>query len=72
MTGIKRGYRTVSRKVYIPEELSGEIDLLLADMVRRKPKYGAFSQLVTKLLMEYIANLKKVIPDHGSQSQSNN
>jgi hypothetical protein len=57
MTGIKRAERTIAKKVYLPEGLAGKIDLLLVDEMRRKPKYGAFSQLVTKLLNEYFAQL---------------
>jgi hypothetical protein len=66
MTGIKRAERTIAKKVYLPESLAGTIDLLLVDDMRRKPRYGAFSQLVTKLLNEYLAQLKSAQRARGN------
>lgn len=59
MTGVRRAEPSVARKVYLPPRLAGKIDLLLIDEMRRKPRYGAFSHLVTKLLNEYLNNIEK-------------
>lgn len=58
MSGIKRAEPTVARRIYLPARLAAEVDLLLIDDMRHKPRYGALSQLCTKLLNEYIAKLK--------------
>lgn len=70
MTGIKRSEQTVARKVYLPQSLAGRIDLLLVDDMRRKPRYGAFSQLVTKLLNEYLHNLTKIQKERESHDNA--
>jgi hypothetical protein len=58
MTGIKRAEQTVAKKVYLPAHLANKVDLLLLDDMRHRPRYGAFSQLVTKLLNEFFAKLE--------------
>lgn len=52
---MRRTSKSVPRKVYLPEEVDNRIDLYLADPLRGKPIYGGFSQLVTKLLVDFLA-----------------
>ena len=58
MSGIKRAEPSIARKVYLPPRLNVKVDQLLMDDMRSKARYGAFSQLVTKLLNEYINKLE--------------
>lgn len=71
MSGIKRAEPTIAKKVYLPQSLSVKCDQLLVDDMRGRPKYGAFSQLVTKLLNEYFARLaaSRVSPQPKPQEQ---
>jgi hypothetical protein len=43
----------------IPQSVRERLDILLWDPVRKKPKYGAFSKLVTKLLRAWIKKQKE-------------
>lgn len=43
-----------SRIVYLPVDLSAEVDLLLMDPLKEKIQYGAFTTLVEKLVREWV------------------
>lgn len=64
LSGIRRRGKTVAKKIYLPEEIAGKVELLIADPMRQKPKYGALSVLVTHLLTEYFKRLEQ--PDAPS------
>lgn len=48
---------TVAWKCQIPENIAAKIDLFLLDPIRGVPIYGARSELVTRLLREYLATV---------------
>ena len=48
---------TEAWKCQIPIDIAAKIDLLLLDPVRGVPVYGARSELVTRLLREYLATV---------------
>lgn len=50
---------TTDWKVRIPVDLAAKADLLHLDPVRGTPTYGARSELITRLLREYLENLSK-------------
>lgn len=52
---------TKSRICYIPEDLSAEIDMLLADPLKQKVMYGSFSALVSTLLRQWVDERRKEI-----------
>lgn len=54
---------TTDWKVRIPVDLAAKADLLHLDPVRGTPTYGARSELITRLLREYLDNLAK--PAHS-------
>jgi hypothetical protein len=45
---------TKSRICYLPEDLSAEVDMLLADPLKQKVMYGSFSSLVSTLLRQWV------------------
>jgi hypothetical protein len=57
--GTRRTGRNTLWRCYIPEEIAAQIELRLADPLRDKPTYGARSQLVTALLIRYLAELNQ-------------
>lgn len=66
----RKSIRTVEINVVIPMDLSAAMDQLLWDPVLQKPKYGARSELVTKLLTDWVvanspdfAQAESEIPD---------
>lgn len=52
--GIRRKGRFVTWKIYVPEELAAQVELMLIDDTRKRPMYGAKSQLVTNLLQLWV------------------
>ena len=44
----------VAWKVYLPQNLAAEIELLLLDPMREKIRYGARNELLERLLREWI------------------
>ena len=44
----------VRKQVHIPAYLAAEFELLHFDPVYRKPRYGVWSEVVTKLIREYM------------------
>lgn len=49
---------TIDWKCYVPVNIAAQVDLLLTDPLTGKPKLGARSELVTKLLMAWLASRK--------------
>ena len=43
-----------SRIVYLPEDLNAEVDLLLMDPLKQKIQYGSFTNLIERLLREWV------------------
>ena len=56
---------TVQRYAYVPVDLAAQIDLLLTDPMKDKPKYGAWSELVNSLLRDWLEEKKKLIRQQG-------
>lgn len=50
---------SVEWKAHIPVDLAGQVELLLLDPVTSKPRHGARSELVTRLLRDWILNQQK-------------
>ena len=48
----------IAVNISIPADLLNEVDLLLIDPFRGKPKYGARSQLITGLLVSWLEQQK--------------
>jgi len=51
--------RPVDRHFNIPMSIAVKVDLLLADPLTGKPKHGAWSTLVTRLLNDWLEKQKK-------------
>lgn len=49
----------VEWKINVPTSVVGPISLLLSDPLTGKPRHGARSRLVTKLLRDYLKTLRK-------------
>ena len=61
---MKRGRKalvipTVDWKCRIPADIAIKVDTLLLDPVRGLPQYGARSELVTRLLREFLSRYEK-------------
>lgn len=48
---------TTDWKIRIPVDIAAKIDLICLDPVKGTPAYGARSELVTRLLREYLSTL---------------
>lgn len=46
-------------KLHLPLDLAAEVELLLLDPLREKPKYGARNALVERLLREWLASRRR-------------
>lgn len=51
---------SIEWKVYLPSDLAAQIELLLLDPMRDKPKHGARGKLVEQLLREWLEKRKQV------------
>ncbi|NIS77777.1 MAG: hypothetical protein GTO00_09225 [Deltaproteobacteria bacterium] len=49
----------IEKKLSLPGSLVEEVEYLLRDPVRNKPRYGAFGALVTKLLRDWVKQQTK-------------
>lgn len=49
----------IEKKLSLPGSLVEEVEYLLRDPVRNKPRYGAFGALVTSLLREWVKEKTK-------------
>lgn len=50
----KKSTPTIQRPVQLEVPIAAKVDLLLADPLTGKPKYGAFSKLANKLFADWI------------------
>ncbi len=50
---------SVRKHVYIPESITNEIEVLLCDPISGEVRYGSWSDLVTKLLKEWLEKQRK-------------
>lgn len=75
----KRGRPTptmpkVEWKCYIPADIAAKIDLLHLDPIRGTVTYGARSELVTRLLREYLLTVTRPqldnLPENGEDTLS--
>lgn len=53
--------------VYLPQHLIEKLHLVLYDPTLRRPKYGAFSKLITSLLQQWLASLPSKKGDFHAQ-----
>ena len=51
--------RPTARKLWLPESLSNELDILLLNPLTGRTAHGAFSSLVTELLRKWLAEHRK-------------
>lgn len=49
----------IRTEVQVPQSVLVQVDLLLVDPVRNRPAYGARSKLVTKLLRNWLTEVKQ-------------
>lgn len=56
---MKRKESSVVKKVYLPPELAGKIELLIHDPMYAKARYGLFSQITASLWQDYLAKLNR-------------
>lgn len=48
----------IRKDLSLPQNVVAEVELVLHDPIRGKPKYGGFSQLVTHLLRQWLKEAK--------------
>lgn len=58
---------TIDWKCYVPVNIAAQVDLLLTDPLTGKPKLGARSELVTKLLIRWLNEVKARQPSTPPQ-----
>lgn len=51
--------QSVRKHIYIPESITNEIEVLLCDPISGDVRYGTWSDLVTKLLKEWLETQRK-------------
>lgn len=54
--------RPVCKKLSLPGDLVASVETKLFDSARGKPQYGAFAELVTELLREWLVKVETPIP----------
>ena len=64
----KKTNPTVRRTVYIPEELDRKVELLLLDPVKGRAKFGAWSDLMTRLIREWVDEQIKQRANHTQEN----
>lgn len=67
-SGTRRQGRNVIWRTYIPEDIAVKIELLLADPNHPRPVYGARSQLVTSLLIQWLSRMERQSPTPATTS----
>ena len=51
----------VAWKIYLPQQLAAQVELLLLDPMREKVKYGARNELLEGLLRDWLERQKAVV-----------
>jgi len=59
----------VEMRINVPQSIAAKMELLLLDPLTRRPRYGARSDLITKLLREWISSKEK--PSRKAQGDLN-
>ena len=51
--------RPVHKRIHIPSSVHDEVEIILSDPLSGRPRWGAFSALVTQLLREWLDKRRK-------------